>query len=65
MVFGFAINRPTGGSTFGVVNADSEQAAQQRVASETDVAADTVAIIDAAEALSQHGGVALLVPAEM
>jgi hypothetical protein len=64
MIFGFAINSPTGSSSFGVVSADSTEAAQQRVSAEAQVDTEAVVIMSAEEALSQFDGVASLSPAE-
>lgn len=69
MIFGFAVKRINGSTTFGVVKANSEVEANQQVSEEAknlDMAeGDTILIIDAEEALSQYGGVALLIPAEL
>lgn len=66
MIFGFAIKRKNGGTSFGVVKADSEDEAKQMVADEIDLeAGESVLIIPAEEALRQYGDVALLTLAEL
>lgn len=64
MIFGFALNS-NGSSKFGVVSANSEAEAKRDVIDDTGAAEKDVNIIDAGEALSQHNGVAFLVPAEL
>jgi len=64
MLFGFAINN-NGSTNFGITKENSEEAARQKVATETGVSIDDVVMMSAEEALNEYDEVAFLAPAEL
>lgn len=65
MIFGFAIKKANGGTTFGVMKDSSEEEAKATVATQAMVSRDAVLIIPVEEALNQYDNVAFLAPVEL